>query len=64
MILQKLNFLPLPFIENLKSSKRFYYLEKCEILNFNFNCFAYRKGEEVDAIYYIIEGQIKIIKDI
>ena len=63
-ILEKLYFLDVPLMNGMKSSEKFSFLERCEVLSLNFNSFVYRRGEEVDAIYYLLEGQIKLFKEL
>lgn len=63
-ILEKLYFLDVPLMNGMKSSEKFSFLERCEVLTLNFNSFVYRRGEEVDAIYYLLEGQIKLFKEL
>ena len=46
----------------MKSSEKLVFLEECEVEELHFNAFAYRKGEIIDTIYYLLEGQIKLFK--
>jgi hypothetical protein len=64
LILEKLYFLELPLMNGMKSSEKFWFLERCEVEELHFNSFVYRRGEEIDSIYYLLEGQIKMFKEL
>jgi CRP-like cAMP-binding protein len=64
LILERLYFLDLPLMAGMKSSEKFSFLERCEVVTLSFNSFAYRRGEEVDAVYYLLEGQVKMFKEL
>lgn len=49
---------------SMKSAEKLAFLEKCEMQDLTFNSFAYRRGEEVDALYYLLEGQVKMFKEL
>lgn len=48
----------------MKSAEKLAFLDKCEVHTLAFNSFAYRRGEEVDALYYLLEGQVKMFKEL
>jgi CRP-like cAMP-binding protein len=49
---------------NMKSAEKLAFLDKCEVQALAFNSFAYRRGEDVDALYYLLEGQVKMLKEL
>lgn len=48
----------------MKSAEKLAFLERCEVEALAFNSFAYRRGEEVNALYYLLEGQVKMFKEL
>lgn len=48
----------------MKSGEKLAFLDKCEVQALDFNSFAYRRGEEVNALYYLLEGQVKMFKEL
>jgi CRP-like cAMP-binding protein len=40
------------------------FLAKCSVSLNNFGSYIFRKGEAVEALYFLIEGQVKIYKKV
>lgn len=53
----------MPVLRELRISDRFAVLTESIVENYAFNRTIYRKGEQFMGIYFIIEGEIKIIHD-
>ena len=52
----------MPIFAGFKSHERLKVLEKCEVVDVSFGGYVFREGEAADAIYWLLEGQVKILK--
>ena len=61
LVLGKLNSLEIPIFSELKSCEKLNLLMKCQHATLNFGSFVYRKGEKISSLFYLIQGEIKIL---
>ena len=61
LALGKLYGLDIPVLSQFKSGEKLNLLMKCQHTSLNFGSFVYRKGEKISSLFYLIEGEIKIL---